>query len=183
MTETVIARRYANALFALGRKQGGDALDRHGDCLADLAEMTRVEPKLGLALKSPVIGIDEKKALLGALLDKMAADATMRNFCFLLADKERLGVLADIADWYGILLDEANGILRGKVITAIKLSPERQAEIKASLAQKMGRDMQLVFSVDPAILGGMVLAVGDRVMDGSLRAQLGILRETLKRGI
>lgn len=183
MTETVIARRYANALFSLGRKQGGDALDRHGALLAELAGMIREEPKLALALKSPVIGVEEKKGLMGALLDRMDADKTMRNFCFLLADKERLGVLADIADWYGILLDEANGILRGKVITAIRLSPERQAEVKSSLAQKMGRDMELVFSVDPAILGGMVLAVGDRVMDGSLRAQLGILRENLKRGI
>lgn len=183
MTETVIARRYANALFALGKKQGGDAVDKHGSCLAELAEMTRVEPRLGIALKSPVIGVEEKKALLGALLERLAADQTMRNFCFLLADKDRLAVLGDIADWYGILLDEAHGVLRGKVITAIRLSPERQAEIKASLAQKMGRDMELAFSVDPAILGGMVLAVGDRVMDGSLRAQLGILRETLKRGM
>lgn len=183
MTETVIARRYANALFSLGKKQGKDALNEHGAMLANLAELTRDEPRLGLILKSPVIGIDEKKALLGALLDRMEADKTLRNFCFLLADKERLGVLGDIADWYGILLDDANGILRGKVITAIKLSPERQAEVKSSLAQKMGRDMELVFSVDPSILGGMVLAVGDRVMDGSLRAQLGILRENLKRGI
>lgn len=183
MTETVIARRYASALFSLGKKQGEEALNKHGALLADLAAMTRAEPKLGLALKSPVISINEKKALLGALLDQMAADKTMRNFCFLLADKERLGVLADIADWYGILLDETNGVLRGKVITAIRLSPERQAEVKASLAQKMGRDMELVFSVDPSILGGMVLAVGDRVMDGSLRAQLGILRENLKRGM
>lgn len=183
MTETVIARRYANALFSLGKKLGEKALNQNGALLSDLAEMIRSEPKLGLALKSPVISVEEKKALLSALLERMAADKTMRNFCFLLADKGRLGVLADIADWYGILLDEANGVLRGKVITAIQLSPGRREEIKSSLARKMGRDMELAFSVDPAILGGMVLAVGDRVMDGSLRAQLGILRENLKRGM
>lgn len=183
MTETVIARRYANALFSLGKKQGKNALDEHGAIIHELAELTRAEPKLGVVLRSPVIGIEEKKKLIGAILDKLSADRTMRNFCYLLADKERLGVLPDIAEWYGIMLDEANGILRGKVITAIRLSPDRQAELKKSLQQKMGRDMELTFSVDPEILGGMVLAVGDRVMDASLRAQLGIMRENLKRGM
>ncbi|MDE6735758.1 MAG: F0F1 ATP synthase subunit delta [Desulfovibrio sp.] len=183
MTDTVVARRYASALFSLGRREGGDALGRHGACLAALGEMVAEEPKLGSVLKSPVIGVEEKKGVLGALLDKLGADKTMRNFCFLLADKERLGSLRQIADWYGILLDEANGVLRGKVITAVKLSKEKQAKLKAELAKKSGGDIELAFSVDPEILGGMVLAVGDKVLDSSLRAQLGILRETFKRGV
>ena len=183
MTDTVVARRYASALFSLGRREGGDALGRHGACLAALGEMVVEEPKLGSLLKSPVIGVEEKKGVLGALLDKLGADKTMRNFCFLLADKERLGSLRQIADWYGILLDEANGVLRGKVITAVKLSKEKQAKLKAELAKKSGGDIELAFSVDPEILGGMVLAVGDKVLDSSLRAQLGILRETFKRGV
>lgn len=183
MTETVIARRYANALFALGKKEGESALEAHGACLAELADLLQVEPRLGVVLKSPVVSIPEKKAVLDSILQKLNADATMRNFCFLLADKERLGALADIANWYGILLDETKGILRGKVITAIQLSPARQAQVRDTLKKKTGSDMELVFSVDPEILGGMILAVGDRVLDSSLRAQLGILRENLKRGL
>ena len=183
MTDTVVARRYASALFSLGRREGGDALSRHGACLAALGEMVAEEPKLGAVLKSPVIGVEEKKGVLGALLDKLGADKTMRNFCFLLADKERLGSLVQIADWYGILLDDANGVLRGKVITAVKLSKEKQEKLRAELAKKSGGDIELAFSVDPEILGGMVLAVGDKVLDSSLRAQLGILRETFKRGV
>lgn len=182
MTETVVARRYAGALFDLGKKQGGNALASHGECLAELAALMAAEPKLAQVLKSPVIGIAEKKALMGAFLDKLDADKTMRNFCFLLADKERLGILAEIADWYGLLLDETNGVLRGRVLTAVRLSPERQAQVTESLKQKAGKDLELSFSVDPAILGGMILAVGDRVMDASLRAQLGMLRENLRRG-
>lgn len=182
MTETVVARRYADALFDLGKNQGGEALAAHGACLADLASLLAEEPKLGLVLKSPVIAADEKKALLEAFLDRLDADRTMRNFCSLLADKERLGILSEIADWYGMLLDNANGVLRGKILTAIRLSPERQEEIRNSLKQKAGKDLEVSFSVDPAILGGMILAVGDRVMDASLRAQLGMLRENLRRG-
>ena len=88
-----------------------------------------------------------------------------------------------IAGWYGILLDEANGVLRGRVITAVKLSKAKREQLRAELAKKSGGDIELAFSVDPEILGGMVLAVGDKVLDSSLRAQLGILRETFKRGV
>ena len=106
----------------------------------------------------------------------------MRNFCFLLADKERLAFLREIANWYGKLLDEAKGVIRGRLTTAVKLSAAKQAELKAALQEKSGADIELTFAVDKDILGGMVLNMGDRVLDASLRAQLGILRETFKRG-
>lgn len=183
MTENVVARRYAGALFALSGREGGDAREKHGECLADLAAMIILEPKLGLTLKSPVVEIREKKAVVDELLKRLDADRTMRNFCHLLADKNRLGELGGIARCYGEMLDAANGILRGKVVTAVKLSPEKQAALKKQLRQKIGADIELVFDVDPAILGGMVLAVGDKVLDSSLRAQLGALRETLIRGM
>lgn len=183
MTDTIVARRYAGALFALGKKQGTDALDAHGQCLGELAGIIRAQPKLAMTLKSPVIGISEKKALLDAILKQLPADATMRNFCFLLADKKRLDMLCGIAEWYGIMLDEINGVLRGRVTTAIKLKPEAQTRLKDDLEKKLGRAIELKFSVDPEILGGMVLTVGDKVLDSSLRAQLGILRETLKKGL
>lgn len=139
-------------------------------------------PDLGQTLKSPVIGVEEKKAVLGKLLDKLKADQTMRNFCFLLADKERLAFLDEIAAWYGKMLDEAKGILRGQCITAVKLSNDKKANLKDALQKKAGADIELTFAVDKDILGGMVLKLGDRVLDASLRAQLGILRETFKRG-
>lgn len=182
MTNALVARRYADALFSIGKKQGSATLDAYGANLAELCRLAAEEPRLGQILKSPVIAVAEKKAVLGAILEKMAADATLRNFCFLLADKERLGELQGICDWYGILLDNAKGILRGKVLTAIALSPEKQAKLKNSLQEKAGRQMELEFAVDPEILGGMVLAVGDKVLDTSLRAQLGVLGSILKRG-
>ncbi len=183
MTEKVVARRYAGALFSLGKKQGAEALAGHGACLDELAGLMADAPALAQVLKSPVISIDEKKKVLSAIIEKLPADRTMRNFCFLLADKERLGALPEIAKWYGMLLDDANGVLRGRVITAIKLTPARQEEIREALKEKSGSDIELSFEVDPEILGGMVLAVGDRVLDSSLRAQLGALRENLRRGI
>mgnify|MGYP003604959281 CR=1 FL=1 len=146
MIDTVVARRYANAIFALGKKEGEAALSSHGECLAALGKLLATAPGLDVTLKSPVIGVEEKKAV----LDK--------------------------------LLDEAKGIVRGQCITAVQLSADKQSKLKDTLQKKAGTDIELTFAVDKDILGGMVLKMGDRVLDASLRAQLGILRETFKRG-
>lgn len=182
MTDAVIARRYAHALFALGGNAGAQALEAHGRCLLDLTGMMREQPKLAQTLKSPAIGIADKKAVLATLLGRLGADATMKNFCFLLADKKRLGSLGRITECYGQMLDEANGVKRGRVTTAIQLTPAKQAALRDALQRKAGGKMELTFAIDPEILGGMVLAVGDKVLDSSLRAQLGNLRKSLIRG-
>ena len=85
----------------------------------------------------------------------------------------------DIAEAFGKLLDEAWGVVRGKLLTAVSLSKEQQAGILARLEKQTSRQIALKFEVDPSILGGVVLQVGDNV---SLRAQLAILRDIIKRG-
>ncbi|MDR0816572.1 MAG: F0F1 ATP synthase subunit delta [Desulfovibrio sp.] len=182
MTGTVVARRYANAIFALGKKDGDKALTRHGECLAALGEMLAASPALAMTFKSPVVGTEEKKAVLDKLLARLEADSVMHNFCFLLADKERLACLRDIAACYGKLLDAAKGVIRGRLTTAVSLSAEKRAAIKADIEKKSGVCIELTFAVDKDILGGAVFKMGDRVLDASLRAQLGILRDTFKRG-
>ena len=182
MINTVVARRYANAIFALDEKEGDEALTKHGACLASLKDIIAATPGLDLTLKSPVVSTDEKKAVLKKLLTKLKADKIMTNFCYLLADKDRLAFLRDIATRYGELLDQKKGIIRGRVTTAIPLSPEDEKSVLESLSKKSGGNIQLEFAVDASILGGMVLHMGDRVLDASLRAQLSILRETFKRG-
>ena len=174
MTDAIVARRYAGAIFALGKQQGDEALSRYGSDLAALGDMLAASPKLDAALKSPVISIDEKKAVMGKLLKKIKADKTVSNFCLLLADKERLAYLGEIVGWYGII--------RGTLTTAVELTDNKRAELKAELEKKAGASIELAFDVDASILGGVVLKVGDRVLDASLRAQLAILRETFKRG-
>jgi F-type H+-transporting ATPase subunit delta len=182
LINTVVARRYANAIFALGEKEGDEVLTKRGNCLASLKDMIAATPGLDLTLKSPVVRVDEKKAVLDKLLTQLKADKIMKNFCYLLADKDRLAFLRDIAVRYGELLDTKKGIIRGRVLTAIKLSDGDKKSIRDELSKKSGGKIELDFAEDPSILGGMVLHMGDRVLDASLRAQLSILRETFKRG-
>ena len=88
----------------------------------------------------------------------------------------------EIAEAFGKLLDEAWGVVRGKLLTAVSLSKEQQAGILARLEKQTSKQIALKFEVDPSILGGVVLQVGDNVLDASLRAQLAILRDIIKRG-
>jgi F-type H+-transporting ATPase subunit delta len=183
LTGGTLAKKYAKALFSLGKKSGTPQLEQYGAALSGIAQMVALSPALERMFKSPVITIAEKHALVDQLLDKTGADVTVKNFCRLLADKGRLAALPAVAGCYGELLDAEKGILRGMIITAVKLNTEKQKKLKTDLEKKAkNRKLELEFKVDSAILGGLMLKVGDRVLDASLRAQLTILRDTIKRG-
>ena len=90
--------------------------------------------------------------------------------------------LPEIAEDFGAMLDEKNGVVSGKLVTAVALSDPRKVELKQRLEQQTGKKLELSFATDAEILGGVVLQIGDSVLDASLRAQLNILKETIKRG-
>ena len=182
MTDSVVARRYANALFALGKKAGKKELEQFGASLHELGELVALSPDLDKVFKSPVVSVEEKRHVLGKLLHSIGAGKVVTNFCLLLADKGRLPSLRHIATYYGTLLDAEKGVMRGRLLTAVALDAKKQEQLKALLEKKAGKSLELAFDVDKSILGGVVLSVGDRVLDASLRAQLAVLRDTIKRG-
>lgn len=182
MIGNIVARRYARALFSLGVAQGDAELVAYGANLTGLAKALNDSPQLVRIFRNPVFKVEEKKAVVDAILSKIKAKQMIINFCHLLADNNRLGFLADIQAYYAELLDEHQGISRGRMITAIDLEPEIQKKLKKSLEEKTSRQLILDYAVDPGILGGLVLKIGDRVLDASLRAQLVAMKETIKRG-
>ncbi len=182
MTDTKIARRYASAVFKLGMQEGGNVVAQRGKTLKDLDSLLDQNAALNNVFKSPIFSVDEKKKVLSDVLTKIGSDTVTRNFCFLLADKERLPYFRSIVQAYTKLLDQATGKIRGTLTTAISLSDAKQRSVQKELEAKAGASLELKFEVDPSILGGVVLKVGDRILDSSLRAQLEILRGSLKRG-
>ncbi|NCC24456.1 MAG: F0F1 ATP synthase subunit delta [Deltaproteobacteria bacterium] len=182
MNGNIVARRYAHALFSLGQAKGGEVVKTYGDNLSALAEVLDGAPELVKIFRNPVFTASDKKAIVKKILDKVKVDKMVANFCFLLAEKGRLAVLPDIAFVYAKLLDVAQGIVRGEIITAISLNDALQKQVKDQLEKQSGSQVVLEYSVDPAILGGLKLKVGDKVLDASIKAQLEILRETIKRG-
>ena len=176
-----MAQRYAKALFALGQQEGMAKLEQYGENLSALEGVLEDSPELVRLFHIP-ISVAEKQKVLSQVLDKLDVDPMIKNFCSLLAEKERLPLFEEIAEAFGKLLDEAWGVVRGKLLTAVSLSKEQQAGILARLEKQTSKQIALKFEVDPSILGGVVLQVGDNVLDASLRAQLAILRDIIKRG-
>ena len=173
-----MAQRYAKALFALGQQEGMAKLEQYGENLSALEGVLEDSPELVRLFHIPVISVAEKQKV----LSQLDVDPMIKNFCSLLAEKERLPLFEEIAEAFGKLLDEAWGVVRGKLLTAVSLSKEQQAGILARLEKQTSKQIALKFEVDPSILGGVVLQVGDNVLDASLRAQLAILRDIIKRG-
>ncbi len=182
MIGSIVARRYAKALFSIAMEKGGKAAQEYGEGLGSLTAVLEEFPGLLAVFSNPVFSSEEKKATIDKVLSKLGVSGVVKTFCFLLADKGRLAEVPEIEAYYRVLLDRAQGILRGELITAVPLDDATQKSVKSQLAAQVGKELVLHFRKDEDILGGIVLQVGDRVLDGSLRAQLGAIKEQIKRG-
>ena len=179
----MVARRYAKALFALGRKSGMDALDACSRDLVTLTAFADTSHELAALFRNPVFSSDEKRRVLTVIANKGGIGQMVRDFCFLLADKGRLAELSAITGEFNTLVDKEKGILRGTLTTAVPLDADKRDMVKKQLEKKVGRTLELTFTVNPDILGGMLLNVGDKLLDASLRAQLSLLTDAIKRGV
>lgn len=180
--EKVIARRYARALFAMGMEGGEDELQAYAKDLSQLSQIIEKSPEVLRIFKNPIFTAEEKKGVVRAVLETIEPNQVVKNFCFLLADKNRLAYLPEIEDHFRVLLDEEQGIMRGEIVTAVSIAKAKRENIKKTLEKQLEQNLVLSHRVDKDILGGLVLKVGDKVYDASLKAQLNMLKENIKRG-
>lgn len=182
MSSNVATRRYAQAIFDIGQSLGAEKREQIGKDLGILKEYLDVSPELASFFANPIFSEEEKQKVIDSLVAKGGIDETVKNFCLLLLEKGRLPNLGPIASVYRAMLDEEEGIVRSEVTTAVELSTARQAEIKSKLETQIGKKLALQFSVDPSIIGGLILKIDDKALDGSLKAQINILKGNIKRG-
>lgn len=182
MIGNAVSKRYASALFGIGKENGDSQLDKFSETLQSVAAAIEENAQLKELVVSPVITQEEKKSLIMGILGLCQAGDIEKSFCSLLADKGRLVLLPAIAADFKTMLDEAKGISRGLVTTAVDLDNDKKLEILSQLEKQTGRKLELSYAVNKDILGGIILKVGDVVYDASLRAQLDNLRESIKRG-
>lgn len=170
-----VARRYALALADEAARSGAvEAVDAD---LARLHDAARVSRDLTLALGSPVVPREKKRRVLDALLPDQSP--TTARFLDLLFAKEREGIVADVAEAYTALRDAQNGIVEAHVRVPAALSDADADALAASLKGRTGTDVRLSVTVDPSLIGGIVVRIGDTVYDGSVRQQLARMRERL----
>ena len=178
MKQTILAKRYAKALFAIGKEDG--TYEAYSEALAAVAALFNSNPEVEDALTNPLYPVDIREKAMGAIIDSMQADKVMGNFLNLLVQKKRAAILPEIAEEFKIMVDEDKNISHGKVVSAIELDSELHNKIQATLEKITGKKVELTASVDPSIIGGVIAKVGDLVLDGSIRTQLASLKGSIK---
>ena len=179
-TATGLAQRYATAVFELA--MDGQKLDRVGQELSGFVRLMGESADLKRLVESPVISrADQGKAIL-AVAEKAGVDQLTSRFLGVLAEHRRLFVLPGIAKAYGTMLAAHKGEVAAEVVSAVPLGEAELDTLKKSIAGFMGQAVTVETRVDPALLGGVVVRVGSRMLDASLRTKLQQLEQTLKGG-
>jgi F-type H+-transporting ATPase subunit delta len=173
-----IAGRYATAIFDLAVDM--NLLDAVATDLASLKRMINASPDLLRLVKAPVFSRDEQKKGLSALLDKMSVNPLTRSFILLLAEKRRLFGLIDIIAAFDSLVARKRGEMRAEVTSARALRDGEIAELKRVLRARLNREPLIETHVDPSLLGGLIVKVGSRMIDSSLRTKLNGMRIAMR---
>lgn len=171
-----IAKRYAVALFNAAVKQ--DVAEQVDDDLSSFVELLRANKELKGFLDSPEVLTEAKKELITDVFGDRTAGLFVR-FILLLIDKKRLVHILDIADAYHQLFEQLQGILEARVVTAVELDPDLEQKTIERLVQETGKAIRLEKTVDPDIIGGMIVVIEDEIIDGSIRHKL----EQIKRSL
>ena len=179
MRSELIARNYAETLLDLADRNGGAAaMDQFAAALDEVAGLVQQDPRVRQFLETPRVPAAEKKKALRAALAGRAPELFLR-FVSVLVDKRRQTLLPEIAGAFRGLVDERMGRVRVRVAISHLPDEALQAEIGNALALRLGRTVIPTFTVDPELLGGMVVQVGDEILDGSVRSSAARLRRAM----
>ncbi len=173
---STIARPYAEAAFRLADAQ--HKLAEWSVALANLAAVAADERVRGAAGDPKLSAAKLAGLIISILAGKLSGDA--ENFVRVLAENGRLDVVTEIRAHFEALKNEREGTVEAEVVTAFEMDQDQLADLVARLEKKTGRKVKARVSVDKSLIGGVKVAIGDKVIDGSARAQLAALENALK---
>lgn len=181
MAETIVsgmAGRYATALFELADEAG--SIDAVKADLDTLSALIAESPDLARLVKSPVFTAEDQLKAISAVLQQQGIFGLAANFVKLVARNRRLFALPKIISDFAALVAAKRGETNAAVTVAAPLSDEHFAALKEALAYKTGKDVYLDVTVDPSILGGLIVKLGSRMVDASLKTKLNSIRHAMK---
>jgi F-type H+-transporting ATPase subunit delta len=173
-----LAGRYALALFGLARD--GKALDSVAESLATLKAALAESADLKALTTSPLVGRDAAAKAIAAVAQVLKLDPLTTKTLGVLATNRRLFQLPGVIRAFETLLSAHKGETRAEVTSAFPLSKTQQTALAKQLKARTGRDMALDLTVDPAIMGGLIVKMGSRMIDSSLRTRLNKLAQAMR---
>jgi F-type H+-transporting ATPase subunit delta len=177
-TVSGMAGRYALALFELANEAG--QLDQVQADLARFTAMLADSEDLRRLVKSPVFSSDDQAKAVGAILAKAGMTGLAANLIKVVAANRRLFAVEGIIRGYNAMVAKSRGEVVAEVTVAEALSPSHSASLSAALKDVLGKESKIDVKVDPAILGGLIVKVGSRMVDTSLRTKLNSIRTAMK---
>lgn len=172
------AGRYATALFELARE--ADGLDRIEGDLNRLAEALEESSDLADLIRNPIYTRTEQGKAMGAVVEHMKLGQMVQNIVGLMAMKRRLFALPQMIAQFRALLANHRGEVEARVTTAHKLSDAQRDALAGKLKDSLGRDVKLNVGIDKNIIGGLVVRVGSKMIDSSIRSRLARLQNAMK---
>ena len=177
-TSKGVAKRYATALFDLASETDDiSSLERNVETLTHAIDEST---DLNSLISSPIYSRDQQKNAIGAIAKKMGVSAVMINALSLMAEKRRLFVVPTFLSVLNDMISESKNEITAEVVSAQSLSKGQVEKLGKSLKKNFGKDVKINATVDPTLIGGMVVKVGSRMIDMTIRAKLNSLQNTMK---
>ena len=169
--------QYANAMADIALAQG--AAEPAAKQLQDFGAAYAQSAELRTFLASPAVGIEDKHAVIEKIANRLGASKIIRNFLFVIADHRRTHLLPEVIAAFEQVIRERQGVDEAEVTSAVELSAAQKKEMAATLARLTGKKVETKYALEPALLGGAVVRIGDTIYDGSLRSRLNEMRARL----
>ncbi|MEK6693691.1 MAG: ATP synthase F1 subunit delta [Nitrospirota bacterium] len=176
MIVNILAKRYAKALLEPLTEEDAGSVRKYLDNFQNLLQ---VSPEMRKLFLSPVFGLEEKRGVLKVLSERLGFSGETRRFLGLLLEKDRLRYFREIRTFYETLLYERKNRVKAHVTSYNSLSQDHEELLKESLRHLTKKDVELDIRVDPSLIGGLVVRIGDVIYDGSIKGQLINIKEGL----
>ncbi len=169
--------QYANAMADIALAQG--AAEPAAKQLYEFGAAYEQSAEFHTFLASPAVSVEAKHAVIEKIVARLGASKIIRNFLFVLADHRRTRLIPEVIAAFHQVIRQRQGVAEAEVSSAIELSAAQKKEMAATLARLTGKKIEAKYALDPALLGGAVVRIGDTIYDGSLRSRLNEMRTRL----
>ena len=169
--------QYANAMADIALAQG--AAEPAAKQLQDFGAAYAQSAELRTFLASPAVGIEDKHAVIEKIAARLGASKIIRNFLFVIADHRRTHLLPEVIAAFEQVIRQRQGVDEAEVTSAVELTASQKKEMAVTLTKLTGNKVETKYALEPALLGGAVVRIGDTIYDGSLRTRLNEMRARL----